>query len=146
LNGGRCVIHDERVPTGAGLARTIGRHEVHTAWLTASLFNAVVDGDPQHLAGLAHLFTGGEALSVPHVRRALDALPGLTLSNGYGQTECTTFAATHRIERAAIAAGPRSVPLGRPIKDTVLRVLSPTLELLPSGLVGELCIGGHGLA
>ncbi|OEZ32100.1 type I polyketide synthase [Variovorax boronicumulans] len=146
LNGGRCVIHGERVPTGAGLARTIARHEVHTAWLTASLFNAVVDGDPQHLAGLAHLFTGGEALSVPHVRRALDALPGLTLSNGYGPTECTTFATTHRIERAAIAVGPRSVPLGRPIKDTVLRVLSPTLELLPSGLVGELCIGGHGLA
>ncbi|WPG35530.1 polyketide synthase [Variovorax sp. EBFNA2] len=146
LNGGRCVIHDEGVPTGAGLARTIARHEVHTAWLTASLFNAVVDGDPQHLAGLAHLFTGGEALSVPHVQRALDALPGLTLSNGYGPTECTTFATTHRIERAAIAAGLRSVPLGRPIKDTVLRVLSPTLALLPSGLVGELCIGGHGLA
>ncbi|WP_447774714.1 amino acid adenylation domain-containing protein [Variovorax boronicumulans] len=146
LNGGRCVIHDERVPTGAGLARTIARHEVHTAWLTASLFNAVVDGDPQHLAGLAHLFTGGEALSVPHVQRALDALPGLTLSNGYGPTECTTFATTHRIERAAVAAGLRSVPLGRPIKDTVLRVLSPTLALLPSGLVGELCIGGHGLA
>ncbi|PIF73428.1 amino acid adenylation domain-containing protein [Variovorax sp. 54] len=146
LNGGRCVIHGERVPTGAGLARTIARHEVHTAWLTASLFNAVVDGDPQHLAGLAHLFTGGEALSVPHVQRALDALPGLTLSNGYGPTECTTFATTHRIERAAVAAGLRSVPLGRPIKDTVLRVLSPTLALLPSGLVGELCIGGHGLA
>ena len=145
LNGGRCVIHDERVPTGAGLARTIARHEVHTAWLTAALFNAVVDGDPQHLAGLKHLFTGGEALSVAHVRRALEALPGLTLSNGYGPTECTTFAATHRIDRASVE-GLRSVPLGRPIKDTVLRVLSPTLALLPSGLVGELCIGGHGLA
>ncbi|MDH6165940.1 amino acid adenylation domain-containing protein [Variovorax boronicumulans] len=146
LNGGRCVIHDERVPTGAGLARTIARHDVHTAWLTAALFNAVVDGDPQHLAGLRHLFTGGEALSVAHVRRALEALPGLVLSNGYGPTECTTFAATHRIDPASLAAGLRSVPLGRPIKDTVLRVLSPSLALLPSGLVGELCIGGHGLA
>jgi amino acid adenylation domain-containing protein len=146
LNGGRCVVHDERVPTGAGLARTIARHDVHTAWLTAALFNAVIDGDPQHLAGLSHLFTGGEALSVAHVRRALDALPGLALSNGYGPTECTTFAATHRIERASLAPGLRSVPLGRPIKDTVLRVLSPSLALLPSGLVGELCIGGHGLA
>ncbi|MBJ2154710.1 polyketide synthase [Variovorax sp. IB41] len=146
LNGGRCVVHDERVPTGAGLARTIARHDVHTAWLTAALFNAVIDSDPQHLAGLSHLFTGGEALSVAHVRRALDALPGLALSNGYGPTECTTFAATHRIERESLAAGLRSVPLGRPIKDTVLRVLSPSLALLPSGLVGELCIGGHGLA
>jgi non-ribosomal peptide synthetase component F len=97
LNGGCCVIHDERVPTGAGLARTIARHDVHTAWLTAALFNAVVDDDPAHLAGLRHLITGGEALSVPHVRRAQAALPGLALSNGYGPTECTTFAATHRI-------------------------------------------------
>lgn len=145
LNGGCCVIHDERVPTGAGLARTIERHGVHTAWLTAALFNAVIDDDPAHLAGLRHLFTGGEALSVPHVRRALAALPGLALSNGYGPTECTTFAATHRIA-APLSDDLRSIPLGRPIKSTVLRVLSPSMALLPTGFVGELCIGGHGLA
>ncbi|HEX7865348.1 MAG TPA: non-ribosomal peptide synthetase, partial [Variovorax sp.] len=145
LNGGCCVIHDERVPTGAGLARTIARHGVHTAWLTAALFNAVVDDDPAHLAGLRHLFTGGEALSVPHVRRALAALPGLTLSNGYGPTECTTFAATHRIA-SPLPEDLRSIPLGRPIRSTVLRVLSPSMALLPTGFVGELCIGGHGLA
>ncbi len=145
LNGGCCVVHDERLPTGAGLARTIARHGVHTAWLTAALFNAVVDDDPAHLAGLRHLITGGEALSLPHVRRALAALPGLVLSNGYGPTECTTFAATHRIP-AVLPDTLRSVPLGRPIQDTVLRVLSPSLALLPAGLVGELCIGGHGLA
>ncbi|MFS2203145.1 amino acid adenylation domain-containing protein [Variovorax sp. Varisp36] len=145
LNGGCCVVHEERVPTGAGLARTIARHDVHTAWLTAALFNAVIDDDPAHLSGLRHLFTGGEALSVPHVRRALAALPGLTLSNGYGPTECTTFAATHRIA-SPLPEDLRSIPLGRPIKDTVLRVLSPSMALLPTGFVGELCIGGHGLA
>jgi amino acid adenylation domain-containing protein len=145
LNGGCCVVHGERVPTGAGLAQTIAAHGVHTAWLTAALFNAVIDEDPAHLAGLRHLLTGGEALSVAHVRRALAALPGLVLSNGYGPTECTTFAATHRVP-AALPPELRSVPLGRPITDTVLRVLSPSMALLPAGFVGELCIGGHGLA
>ncbi|MEP6720010.1 MAG: amino acid adenylation domain-containing protein [Variovorax sp.] len=145
LNGGCCVVHDEEMPTGAGLAHTIGTHGVRTAWLTAGLFNAVVDDDPSHLAGLRQLLTGGEALSVAHVRRALAALPGLTLINGYGPTECTTFAATHRIPRD-LAADARSVPIGRPITDTTLHVLSPTLELLPPGAVGELCIGGRGLA
>ncbi len=145
LNGGCCVVHEERVPTGPGLARTVARHDVHTAWLTAALFNAIVDDSPAHLAGLRHLFTGGEALSVPHVRRAQAALPGLLLSNGYGPTECTTFAATHRIP-SPLPDDLRSVPLGRPINDTVLRVLSPSMALLPTGLVGELCIGGHGLA
>lgn len=145
LTGGRCVVHDEDVPTGAGLARTISRHGVQTAWLTAALFNAVVDDDPRHLGELRQLLTGGEALSVPHVRRALAALPHLVLTNGYGPTECTTFSATHRIERP-LPADLRSVPIGRPINDTVLRVLSPALALLPAGCVGELCIGGRGLA
>jgi len=145
LNGGICVVHDEKVPTGAGLARTIARHSVQTAWLTAGLFNAVVDDDPAQLAGLRQLLTGGEALSVSHVRRALAALPGLTLINGYGPTECTTFAATHRIPRD-LPADARSVPIGRPINETVLRVLSPSMAMLPAGLVGELCIGGRGLA
>ena len=145
LTGGRCVVHDEEVPTGAGLARTISRHGVQTAWLTAALFNAVVDEEPAHLGGLRQLLTGGEALSVPHVRRALAALPHLVLTNGYGPTECTTFSATYRIERP-LPAGLRSVPIGRPINDTVLRVLSPALALLPAGCIGELCIGGRGLA
>ena len=139
------MVHDEKVPSGAGLARTIARHEVKTAWLTAGLFNAVVDDDPAQLAGLRQLLTGGEALSVPHVRRALEALPGTTLINGYGPTECTTFAATHRIPRD-LPADARSVPIGRPINETALRVLSPSMALLPAGLVGELCIGGRGLA
>lgn len=145
LNGGIVVVHDEQVPTGAGLARTIERHAVRTAWLTAALFNAVIDDDPLQLQGLRQLLAGGEALSVSHVRRAMAALPGITLINGYGPTECTTFSATHRIPRD-LPADARSVPIGRPINDTTLRVLSPTMAMLPAGLVGELCIGGRGLA
>ncbi|MEJ8813623.1 amino acid adenylation domain-containing protein [Variovorax ureilyticus] len=145
LNGGICVVHDEQVPTGAGLARTIEGHSVRTAWLTAALFNAVIDDDPLQLKGLRQLLAGGEALSVSHIRRALAALPDTTLINGYGPTECTTFSATHRIPRD-LPADARSVPIGRPINDTTLRVLSPTMAMLPAGLVGELCIGGRGLA
>lgn len=145
LNGGVCVVHDEQVPTGAGLARTIAQHAVQTAWLTAALFNAVVDDEPAQLAGLRQLLIGGEALSVLHVRRALAAMPSLTLINGYGPTECTTFAATFRIPHD-LPADARSVPIGRPINDTTLRILSPSMAMLPAGLVGELCIGGRGLA
>src|SRR3546814_6733781 len=52
LNGGCVVVHDEQLPTGAGLEATIRRHGVTTAWLTAALFNAVVDEDPRRLSGL----------------------------------------------------------------------------------------------
>ncbi|HSI57711.1 MAG TPA: amino acid adenylation domain-containing protein, partial [Ideonella sp.] len=145
LNGGRCVLYPDELPSGPGLARVIREEGVTTAWLTAALFNAVVDDDPLHLQGLQQLLTGGEALSVPHVRRALAALPGVQLINGYGPTECTTFTATHRIP-ASLPAELRSIPIGRPITDTTAQVLGPTLQRLPAGLVGELLVGGPGVA
>ncbi len=145
LNGGRCVLHGEDLPTAAGLAATIRNEAVTTAWLTSALFNSVVDDDPAHLGGLRQLLVGGEALSVPHVRRALAALPGTTLINGYGPTECTTFTCTHAIA-PDLPADARSIPIGRPITDTRCRVLSPSMQPLPVGLVGELYVGGRGLA
>ena len=145
LNGGCCVVHDEAVPSGPGLAASIQRHGVTSMWLTAALFNAVIDDDPQHLRGVNELLTGGEALSVHHVTRAQQALPGLQLFNGYGPTETTTFAATHRIP-AGFDPRSRSVPIGKPIAATRLLVLNPRREPVPAGLVGELWIGGLGVA
>ena len=144
LAGGAIAVHGERVPTGRGLQRTIGAHGVTTAWLTAALFNAVVDEDPRLLGGLRQLFTGGESLSVSHVRRALDALPQTELVNGYGPTECTTFTTTHPIPRDLPAAA-ASVPIGRPIADTRVYVLNARREPVPVGVAGELWIGGLGV-
>jgi amino acid adenylation domain-containing protein len=145
LHGGRLVIHPEALPTPAGLEATIGREGVTTAWLTAALFNAVVDASPRHLAGLRELLVGGEALSVPHVRRTLAELPGTTLINGYGPTECTTFAATWRIPRD-LPATATSVPIGFPIAETELLIVNAVGEPVPPGCVGELLIGGTGVA
>jgi amino acid adenylation domain-containing protein len=145
LNGGCCVLHPEVLPTGAGLAATIREQQVNTAWLTAALFNAVVDDDVQHLRGLQQLLIGGEALSVPHVRKALQALPNTTLINGYGPSECTTFTATYRIPADGDLPW-RAIPIGRPITQTRCYVLGHNGCLLPRGMVGELYVAGTGLA
>ena len=145
LNGGCVVIHHERIPSGPGLARTIQSERVRIAWLTAALFNAIVDDDPHHLAGLEQLLIGGEVLSVAHVRRALAALPATSIINGYGPTECTTFAATWPIP-SDLPADTASIPIGRPIADTSLYVLNARGEPVPVGVIGELHIGGAGVA
>lgn len=144
LNGGSCVLHDEAIPTGPGLAASVRELGANTAWLTAALFNAVVDDDPLHLAGLRQLLIGGEALSPGHVRRFLAAAPQTTLINGYGPTECTTFALTHRIEPAEAESG-AAIPIGRPVTRTPIYILDAHGEPLPPGLVGELVIGGLGV-
>ncbi|WP_201313966.1 polyketide synthase [Dyella sp. EPa41] len=145
LNGGTCIVHEEHVPSGAGLAATIAGHDARIAWLTAALFNAIVDQDGTQLRGLEQLLTGGEALSVAHVRKAQSLLPGTRLINGYGPTECTTFATTFSIPQNQDASA-RSIPIGRPIADTTLYVLNARGEQVPIGVIGELFIGGQGVA
>ncbi|MGF6709342.1 amino acid adenylation domain-containing protein [Luteibacter sp. W1I16] len=145
LNGGTCVVHAERVPTGCGIARTVERHGAEIAWLTAALFNAIVDDDAASLAGLRVVLTGGEALSVPHVRKAYAALPATTLVNGYGPTECTTFATTYPIPRE-LPDDLRAIPIGTPIGETSLHVLDSAGNEVAHGETGELFIGGTGVA
>ena len=145
LNGGTCVVYRERVPTGCGIARTVERHGAEIAWLTAALFNAIVDDDAGNLSGLRVVLTGGEALSVPHVRKAYAALPATQLINGYGPTECTTFATTYRIPRE-LPDELRAIPIGMPIGETSLHVLDETGHDVAPGDVGELYIGGNGVA
>ncbi len=143
LNGGTCVLYTEPLPTGFDLATTINRHGANAAWITAALFNTIIDDDPQHLAGLKQILTGGEALSVAHMRRAMLALPDATFINGYGPTESTTFTTTHTI--TALADDATQVPIGRPISATWLAIANETLQPVPAGVVGELLTGGVGL-
>ncbi|NTU97203.1 MAG: amino acid adenylation domain-containing protein [Chlorobiaceae bacterium] len=145
LHGARCIIYPGRVPAAEDLENVINRYGVNTLWLTSALFNTVIDQKPQALRGLRQLITGGEALSATHVRRALDTLPDTMLVNGYGPTESTTFACCYRIPRSFPPQSP-SVPIGRPIANTRVYVLDPSLQPVPIGVPGELYIGGDGLA
>ncbi|MEY4580869.1 MAG: linear pentadecapeptide gramicidin synthetase LgrC, partial [Pseudomonadota bacterium] len=55
LNGGKLALYPDALPTTSGLARAIAQHGVTTMWLTAALFNAVIDDDPLVLAPLRQL-------------------------------------------------------------------------------------------
>ncbi|HSU82438.1 MAG TPA: AMP-binding protein, partial [Thermoanaerobaculia bacterium] len=91
LNGARLALLPAGTPSLAELAEAIARHRVTLLWLTAGLFHQMVDDRLEALRPLRQLLAGGDVLSPPHVRRALEGLPGLTLINGYGPTEGTTF-------------------------------------------------------
>ncbi|HEY7819217.1 MAG TPA: amino acid adenylation domain-containing protein, partial [Vicinamibacteria bacterium] len=144
-SGASLVIFEEPRPTLAELSRALGRHQVTLLWLTASLFNAVVDEDPEILGGLQQLLVGGEALSPPHVLKALRALDSTRLVNGYGPTESTTFACCYRIP-SALSDDSRSIPIGRPIGGTRVVLLDDDGNPVAVRAPGELCIGGDGLA
>ncbi len=145
LHGARCVLFPEQIPTPRSIGTIIHKHKVTIAWLTASLFNAVIDEAPEVLLGLQQLLTGGEALSVTHISRALEVLPTTQLINGYGPHETTTFACCYSIPRQ-LPEGTRSIPIGRPISNTQIYILDRYNNPVPIGVTGELHIGGAGLA
>ena len=145
LHGGQCVLFPERVPTPKSIGAAIHKYNVTTLWLTASLFNAVVDEAPDALVGAGQVLTGGEALSVVHIRRALEWLSHTRLINGYGPHESTTFACCYSIPKQ-LGESVRSIPIGRPIGNTQVYILDQHLNPVPIGVPGELYIGGPGLA
>ena len=146
LHGAKLVVAQVGLPDFRKLADLLQRNRVTTLWLTATLFNQLVDHTPQALAGVKEILSGGEALSVPHIRKAQAALgPDVQFINGYGPTESTTFATCYRIP-SNIALDCDSIPIGRPIANTQVYVLDAQRQLVPIGVPGELYIGGAGLA
>src|SRR5258706_5600375 len=109
LNGGRLVIYQPQLPNLRELGGTISRERVSILWLTSGLFQQMIE---EHLPSLTHvrqLLAGGDVLSVPHVKKALEGLPNCRLINGYGPTENTTFTCCHAITAASLRH--RSIPI-----------------------------------
>ena len=144
LNGGKLVVMSPALPTLEEIGSAIRDHDVTMLWLTAGLFNAMVDERLDDLRPLRQLLAGGDVLSVSHVSKALEALKNTRLINGYGPTESTTFACCHTIE--ANEPLESSIPIGKPIANTTAYILDSRLQPVPIGVSGELCIGGDGLA
>ncbi len=145
LHGGKCVLYSGSRIDAEQVGNAIRTHGVSTLWLTASLFNSIIDESPEALSPVRQLLAGGEALSVPHVRRAFQLLKKTQLINGYGPTENTTFSCCHRITGETLATR-STIPIGKPIANTEAYILDSRLQLVPIGVPGELCLGGDGLA
>jgi len=143
LNGARLAIMPEGVPSLAELGQAIRQYQVTTLWLTAGLFHLMVDERIEDLKPLRQLLAGGDVLSVPHVQKVLNTLD-CDLINGYGPTENTTFTCCYRIPRDTQLGS--SVPIGSPIANTQVYILDVNLDPVPHGEIGELYIGGDGLA
>ncbi len=144
LNGGRLVLAPPSSLSLFELGTLLKNYQITTLWLTAGLFHQMVEDNLEGLRSLQQLLAGGEALSVPHVKKVLTQIPQCRLINGYGPTENTTFTCCypmHSIEQIG-----ETVPIGYPISNTQVYVLDEQLNPVSHGEIGELYIGGDGLA
>jgi amino acid adenylation domain-containing protein/non-ribosomal peptide synthase protein (TIGR01720 family) len=150
LTGG-CVVVAPGETVDAGLLRRLtggtaqgGDSGLTALWLTAGLFRLLAQDAPDCFAGLRQVWTGGDVVPAAAVRRVLAACPGLTVVDGYGPTETTTFATSHALDDAM--AVPETVPVGRPLDGRRVHVLDARMRPVPPGCAGELYVAGEGVA
>ena len=89
--------------------------------------------------------TGGEALTGEHLQRIRQAFAPQQFFNAYGPTE-TVVMPLACLAPEQLDAGAGSVPIGSVVGARVAYVLDAELALLPQGGIGELYVGGAGLA
>ncbi|NTX35800.1 amino acid adenylation domain-containing protein, partial [Myxococcus sp. CA033] len=100
---------------------------------------------PGEAAGRTRAFViGGEALTAEGVAFWRKHAPDTLLINEYGPTETVVGCSVHTVAPGDATSG--SISIGRPIANTRLYVLDAHLRPVPVGVVGELFIGGAGVA
>jgi amino acid adenylation domain-containing protein len=144
LSGGTMVLPASEKPMLSDFVEAIRNKGVNCVFTSSGYFKLLVDEHLGDLKGLRYLVTGGDAISVPHVRKALRALgPGVVI-NVYGPTESTILSTAYPVVDESWAGG--TVPIGKPVGNTLLHVLDAQMRPVRIGETGELHIGGAGVA
>ncbi|WDD36959.1 amino acid adenylation domain-containing protein (plasmid) [Nostoc sp. UHCC 0926] len=141
------IIPDAIVKDPQLFVETLADHKVTRIVLVPSLLRLLLDSYSYLIQNLLHLklwITSGEALSVKLAQTFRELMPSAKLINLYGSSEVSANVTYY--DTSLLPDQPNSVPVGRPIDNNLVYVLNSHLQLTPVGVVGDLYIGGDGLA
>nr|WP_238348837.1 non-ribosomal peptide synthetase [Pseudomonas lactis] len=144
MTGARLVVAapgDHRDP--AKLVSLINQQNVTTLHFVPSMLQAFLQ-DPavSSCQSLQRIVCSGEALPADAQHQVFAKLPQAALYNLYGPTE----AAIDVTHWTCVDEGRDAVPIGRPIANLGCYILDSNFEPVPVGVLGELYLGGIGLA
>ncbi|MGW8604930.1 amino acid adenylation domain-containing protein [Streptomyces sp. NPDC055893] len=144
LSGGTAVVLSAPKVDIGELARTLVEQRISAVYFTTALFDAMASEAVESLAGLSEIWTGGDVLSAPALRRVLDSCPDTSVVHAYGPTESTVFCSYQAFEPAERVV--ERLHLGVPMANTRMYVLDEGLRPVVPGVVGELYVAGSHLA
>jgi nonribosomal peptide synthetase DhbF len=137
--GARVELVSREVATdGGALAKLLDSSEATLLQATPATWRLLLEAGWQggkHFRALC----GGEALPRKLADQILERVGELW--NLYGPTETTIWSTLDRVERGSAA-----ISIGRPIANTQVHIIDSSGEIAPIGIVGEICIGGAGVA
>ncbi|HDR7471131.1 amino acid adenylation domain-containing protein [Bacillus toyonensis] len=144
LNGARLVLITKEAILNMDNLLQIIEEEITIFFVTTALFNTLVDVNIESFFNVRKILFGGERASVTHVKKALKYMGKEKIIHVYGPTESTVFSTYYNVNEVKDILD--TVPIGAPLANTDIYILSNENHLQPVGVIGELCIAGDGLA
>ena len=124
----------------------LDKNSITILLLTKVLFDQLSLSDETIFGSLRYLLIGGEALDKRIINKVSNSTyRPLTLVNAYGPTENTTISCAYKIDSIKIK-DLSNIPIGVPLSNRTCYVLDAGLSILPTGAIGELYVGGAGIA
>jgi amino acid adenylation domain-containing protein/non-ribosomal peptide synthase protein (TIGR01720 family) len=128
----------------AELVRLIQAHRITTLHFVPSMLQEFLRADGiEACQTLKHVICSGEALEGELASALFMRLPQIGIHNLYGPTECA-IDVTHWACNRSVDFN-RAIPIGKPIAQTIIRILDRDMSPVPEGVVGELYLGGWGV-
>ena len=145
LNGAQSIgIDRETALSPTALATALEREGISILFLTTALFDRVAIETPTAFRSLKYLLFGGELANVERVRSVVAQGKPQHLIHVYGPTENTTFSTWYEVQ--AVPDNAVTIPIGRAIANTQVYLFDAQLDPVPAGAIGEIYLGGAGLA
>lgn len=145
---GLYIIPEETKKSFDCLVDFINKNKINRMYFPSTALSVLAEEITDKGYSLKHLSTiivSGEELSItPQIKTCFEKRPWMSLVNQYGPSE--THLVTSYTLPSTFSHWQIFPPLGKPIDNTQFYILDKHLNLLPRGAVGELYIGGDGLA
>jgi len=146
LGGELSIPNDSEYRDVARLAEIV-RHRHITHWLSTPLLYQMLFEVAEYPRSLRVVVVAGEELPLALSRAHFETAPSVELHNEYGPTEAAVWSTVALLGAPGLRdTAERKSSIGRPISNVQIYVLDEQYSAVPIGVVGELFIGGEGLA
>ncbi len=120
------------------------KQSITSFFITTALFNTIIESELESIKSLKYVLFGGEQVSVRHVKRFKELYPNVKLHHVYGPTENTTYSTYYPVND--IRENIQTIPIGEGISNSTCYILDNNRNLVSIGVIGEIYLGGDGLA
>lgn len=144
ISGNAIVIYGEQDADALTVLDVVNDNLVDIIKLTPAHLALLKEIDPQQTR-LRKMIVGGEDFKRSLALDVHQLFAGaIEIYNEYGPTEATVGCMIHRFDPDTDLDP--SVPIGRPITNAQVYVLDEQMNPVPPGVIGEMCVGGAGVA